>query len=86
MMNEIDKLKAELDKVSEELYDLKSSKSKSFLQDSHFELIKDIDDAVKFKLNEYKPKEFDDMPVEDFLIFLKTIQDYIKEYRNSYRL
>lgn len=86
MKDEIEKIKEELDRVSEELYDLKSQKSKSFLQDSHLDLIRDIEDAIKFKITEYRPKEFDDMPVEDFLVFLKTIQDYIKEYKNSYRL
>jgi hypothetical protein len=31
-------------------------------------------------------KEFEDMPVEMFLEFLKAMQGYIKEYKKSYRL
>jgi predicted nuclease with TOPRIM domain len=86
MNSEIEKLKLELDQVKEELYELKFSKSKSHLENSHFELILDIESALNDKIKELKPKEFDDITVEEFLTFVKTIKEFITEYKKSYRL
>jgi hypothetical protein len=82
----IEKLQTELDKVYEELYELKSSKSKDYLFDAHHELINDIEYGINSKIEEYKEQEFDDMPVEDFLSTLKQFKRYIQEYKKSYKI
>lgn len=86
LKKELERTKDELEKVSDELYDLKSIKTPTFLLDSHIELITDIQNGLNQKIEEYKDKEFDDMPVEEFLIFINTIKRYIQEYRKSYNV
>lgn len=82
----IEKLQTELDKVYEELYELKSSKSKKYLFDAHHQLINEIEIAINIKIEEYKEQEFDDMPVEDFLSTLHLVKRYIQEYKRSYKI
>lgn len=82
-----DKIK-ELQNSIDKLYDIihQQNLKKSYLLDAHFELINDIETGVNEKLLEYKDKEFDDMPVEDFLSTLQSIKRYITEYKKSYKL
>jgi len=84
----IERLEKELDKVYEELYDLKSKKDNSYLQDSHFELIRDIEIAIITKLDDYKKVLYSDEEpsTEDFIKVLNNINRYIKEYKKSYNL
>jgi hypothetical protein len=82
----IEKLQTELDKVYEELYELKSVKSKKYLFDAHHQLINEIETGINTKIEEYKEQEFDMMPVEDFLSTLKLFKRYIQEYKRSYKL
>jgi hypothetical protein len=83
-MSELNKLQKELDKVYDELYQLKSNKT--YLMNSHFELINDIESAINESINNYKEKEFDDMPVEEFLTIMKSFKRYINEYKKAYKL
>ena len=87
-MNKEEELKNELDKVYEELYELKSIKSKDYLFDAHFELINDIEDGLIEKIKEYeKIDNVEDEPtLEDFVDVLNNFKRYILEYKKSYNL
>jgi len=84
----IEELQTELDKVYEELYELKSKKQKDYLFDAHFELINDIQDGIIVKIKEYnKIENVDDEPtLEDFVDVLTNFKRYIQEYKKSYNL
>ncbi|MCK9416095.1 hypothetical protein M0Q97_05490 [Candidatus Dojkabacteria bacterium] len=82
--DKIKELQNRIDKMYDELFQQNSKKS--YLFDAHFELINDIETGVNEKILEYKDKEFDDMPVEDFLSTLQSIKRYITEYKKSYKL
>lgn len=88
MKEKIKKLQEELDKVYDELYELKSIKDKSYLFNSHYELINDLEHGINNKLTEYKRKQYteDEPTLEDFIDVLNNLKRYILEYKKSYNL
>lgn len=87
MEDKVKKLEEELDKVKEELYDIKFSKRK--IDSELLELINDIQYGLLDEIENLKSKEekFEyEIEIDYMKSFLKRIDDYIKEFRKSYQV
>lgn len=83
----IEKLEKELDQVKEELYSIKFSRRK--IDSELLELVQDIQIGLETELETLKEKEnnFDyEVEIDYMKTFIKNINNYIKEFRKSYKV